>query len=152
MGSGQSEISREDEWEAEDCTCVACGVSVCGLPTCTHLFKDIPDKKTYAFYERAASRTSITIGSSFGGNVGANKDGPSAGFSSSGSQSVTTNEGDYMVKFLRKDRDGHRCIACFYKTYPTIFKSIALTIKGRGWLINSDLTLHPASYGDIEVW
>ena len=112
-------------------TCGKCNVSVDGLEYVADTFVNDPRKKTYIFYDFSHEERSMTVSSS--------TDGPSV--------SENIPEGTPLVKAFRRDGKKHMCLACFESSYPVVFKSVALSLNGKAALVNSDYTLHPASYG-----
>lgn len=116
--------------------CHVCGVRIEGITYAADFGCGTP-QKCFFFYEFSSSDISTTVG----GGVSAEK-GPHVG------GSVTIKSGTPLIKFFRMDGQKHVCTACFAKENPDILKSIALTVNGKAGIINSDMTLNAAAYGN----
>ena len=118
------------------CQCCQCGARVDGIKHVAHIF-DNDSYKTYIFYHFSQSDSTTTL------SAGASEKGLSAG------ASVSIKAGSPLIKVLRKDGYQHCCVGCFARAFPGEFKSVALSLKGKAYFINSDFTLNPAAYGDF---
>ena len=101
-----------------------------------HLFNGDPNRKAFIFYHFSKGGGSTTM------NVSGSESGVS------GDISRTIPDGIPLVKILRRPGDKHMCVGCFEKYHRDVFKSVALSLKGKAAFVNSDYTLNPASYGN----
>ena len=119
--------------------CAACGIGVDGLEFAAHLFNGDPNRKAFIFYHFSQGGGSNTTGIS------------GSGSGASGGTSRTIPDGTPLVKMLRRPHKKHMCVGCFEKYHGDVFKSVALSLKGKAAFINSGYTLNPASYGDERM-
>ena len=104
------------------------------------MFEETRHSKTYIFWHNSASTKSFTVSSTFGGGVPGG-----GGFSS------TVTKGKSLVKMFRKAGEKHYCARCFSKKHNKLFKSVAATVYGRGYIIDvKDMKLVPPKIGSFK--
>lgn len=116
--------------------CSRCVVAVDGLEFVGDIFVDDPKLKTYYFYQFSKEAASFNMGLDIN-----EEKGPTA------SIGVSVPAGSPLIKVLRRRSQQHMCVSCFEKRFPHVFKSVALSLHGTAYFVNSDYTLNKAAYG-----
>ena len=132
-----SKYYKTEADEKRGITCSECGIQVEGL-TYWSIYGSL---KNSTFCEYYYDHSSADITMTFSGDT--NKIGPSVG------ASIAIKSGTPMIKIFAKPHSKKKCTACFAKSHTLILKGLALSIKGKAAIINSNMTLSPANYGDI---
>ena len=118
------------------CQCCQCGAQVDGIKYVAHIFNH-NFYKTFIFYHFSQSDFTVTV------KARSSNDDVNAGLS------LTIKAGSPLIKVLRKDGYQHCCVGSFAEAFPNVFKSVVLSLKGKAYFINSDLTLNPATHGNF---